>query len=91
MGKENRKENMNLIENFCDRNDWKILHKDNHSHVILIEKFKLAYHNGRELYILYKDDKIYIRCLTYAMHDMKSPFHWNSQKKIENIFIERMI
>ena len=90
-GKYNRTQNMNLIEDFCIRNDWKILHKDNHSHVILVEKLKLAYHNGRELYILYKDDKIYIRCLTYSMHDLNNPFHWKSQRKIENMFIEKLV
>ena len=90
-GKGNRKENMNLIESICNRNDWKILHTDNHSHVILIENLTLAYHNGRELFILCKDDKVYIKCLTYSIHDLKSPFHWNSQRKIENMFIEKIV
>ena len=90
-GKENRKENMKLIENVCNRNEWKILHTDNHSHVILIENFKIAYHSGKELYLLYKNDRIYIRCLTYSMHNLKNPFHWNSQRKIENTFIEKLV
>lgn len=90
-GKENRKVNMKLIENFCNKNELKILHKDNNSHVILIENFKIAYHNGKELYLLYKDNTIYIRCLTYSMHNYINPFHWNSQRKIENMFIEKLL
>ncbi|MDR9400566.1 MAG: hypothetical protein RI558_04015 [Psychroflexus sp.] len=90
-GKENRKENMNSIEKISNKRNYKILYKDNYSHVILIEDIDFAYHNVRELFILYKDDKIYIRCLTYAMYGLKNPFHWISQKRIENMFIENLI
>ena len=90
-GRENRIENMKYIENICNTNDWRILHTDNQSQVILIENSKIVYHSGRELYILYKENVIYLRCLTYSMHGLVNPFHWKSQRKIENIILEKLI
>lgn len=90
ISKESRKENMELIELICYWNNWKVLKQDNLSHVIKIENSKFAYHSGKELYIIYKDNIIYLRCLTYAMHGLTNPFHWKNQRKIENIIIQKI-
>ena len=87
-GSEDRRENIESVERICNKNNWEILHTDNHSQVIKIENHKIAYHSGRELYLVYQDNKIYLRCLTYSMHDLINPFHWDKQSEIENMIIE---
>ncbi len=85
-----RKTNMELVQNVIEEKKWKLLKSDNHSHVIRIEKMKIGYHLGRELFILYEDEKIFVRCLTYARFDAIHPFHWISQQKIENSVVHNL-
>jgi len=85
-----RKENMDLVELICDWNDWKILKKEDNSHVIKIENSKFGSHLGRELFVIYKENTVLLRCLTYIRFDQINPFHWISQKRIENLIIEKI-
>jgi hypothetical protein len=87
---QNQTENINLIKAICNSNNWKIVRRDNQSLVIIIENPVIAYHSGRELYILYFNNIIYLRCLTYTTYDRINPFHWNSQRKIENMIINKI-
>lgn len=86
----NRKENMDLIALICYWNDWEILKKDNYSHVIKVENSKFGSHLGRELFVVYHEKTVLLRSLTYIRNDQINPFHWVSQKRIENLIIEKI-
>ncbi|KAB1070438.1 hypothetical protein F6U93_01850 [Tamlana haliotis] len=88
--KENRIVNRQMVEEMCENNNWKILHNDNQSHVIMVENYKILNHHGIELYIVYHNNFIYLRALTYAMYDYINPFNWITQKKIENKIIKKL-
>ena len=82
--------NMKLVEDICLTNKWKILASDNHSHVIKIENTQIGYHTGRELFIMYQDTDIFLRCLTYGTYDIVHPFHWISQREIEDSLVQNL-
>ncbi len=80
--------NIELVENICHKNGWKIVKSDEQSHVIIIEKAKIAYHLGRELFVVYENKEIYVRCLAYVRANAIHPFLWRSQRNIENSLID---
>jgi hypothetical protein len=79
-----RRENIDLVNSLCHMRKWRILSTTNESHIIKIESYKLFQSFiGRELFILYEDNYVYIRCLTYGIYDTINPFHWKKQRQIE--------
>jgi len=82
--KNNRRENIDLVNRLCHMRKWKILSTTNESHVIEIDSNRLFQSFiDRELFILYEDNYLYIRCLTYGFRDTINPFHWKKQRQIE--------
>lgn len=80
-----RRENISWMNEICRRRHWKILKNDNHCQVIMVENFKMgSTQTGKELFLLYHDNIVYLRLLTYSNFDRINPFHWKSQRRLED-------
>jgi len=44
-----------------------------------------AFSSGRQLYILFENEWIYINSTTFGLHDLKSPFHFIADRKVVNL------
>lgn len=84
-----RRNNLNWMKEICRLRNWAILKSDNHCQVIKLEDYKFgSTHTGKELFLLYHENTVYLRILTYSNFDRVSPFHWKSQRKLEDDIID---
>lgn len=69
--------------------DWTIA-QHNQQFSILIPKWKLSSTNwGREVVVIYDKQDILVNCLTFGLHDLKSPFHRGSNIRMAKQLTEK--
>ncbi|MFY0603204.1 MAG: hypothetical protein JXQ93_04595 [Flavobacteriaceae bacterium] len=85
-----RSKNRTHINAIAEEMNWEILRHDQQI-TILSKKWTWTSTNwGRSIFILYDKKDILICCITYGKHQMISPFHWFSNKKIEKKLVKKL-
>lgn len=80
--------NREAIKLTAESLNWKVA-QHNQQFSILIPPWKLLSTNwGREIVVIYDKNDILINCLTFGLHDLKSPFHRGSNLKMSKQLTE---
>ena len=86
---EQKELNREAIKLTAESLNWRII-QHNKQFSILIPPWKFLSTNwGREIVVIYDKQDILINCLTYGLHDLKSPFHRNSNLKMSKQLTEK--
>lgn len=84
---ESQEANRVLINKIAVDKEWKILNKSEKLDVFT-PKWKAWSSNwGRRIVIIYDKKNILINCIAIGLHDLKSPFHWFSNRALEKKII----
>lgn len=83
-----KEQNRELIKEVIEQLGWTIQFH-NQDFTIASPPWSLFSANwGRQVVILYDKGDILINSTTYGLHDLKSPFHWFGNRKLERQLIE---
>jgi len=83
-----KEQNRELIKEVIEQLGWTIQHH-NQQLTIASPPWSIFSANwGRQVVILYDKSDILINSTTYGLHDLKSPFHWFGNKKLERQLID---
>ena len=79
--------NLQIIEQLAEKLDW-TLHTHNQRITILTLPWNwLSTDWGRKITVIYDRQDILINITSYGTHNLKSPFHWFENKKLEKKLI----
>ncbi|MGV8830303.1 MAG: hypothetical protein ACWA6U_18500 [Breznakibacter sp.] len=70
--------NRETVRRIIDDKNWGV---QNENKKFLNALIPSAFSSGRQLYILFENEWIYINSTTFGLHDLKSPFHFIADKK----------
>ena len=83
-----KEQNREFVKEVIDKLGWSIQHH-NQQLTIASPPWSIFSANwGRQVVILYDRGDILINSTTYGLHDLKSPFHWFGNRKIERQLID---
>ena len=83
-----KEQNREFVKEVIDQLGWSIQHH-NQQLTIASPPWSIFSANwGRQVVILYDRGDILINSTTYGLHDLKSPFHWFGNRKIERQLID---
>jgi len=71
--------NRETVRRIIDNKNWGVQNDNKKFIKALIPS---AFSSGRQLYILFENEWIYINSTTFGLHDLKSPFHFIADKKV---------
>ncbi len=70
--------------------NWNIK-RNNSQHIVLWKDYDwFSWDFGKQIIIIFSDNKILINCLSFGRGNLKSPFHWFVNRRIENRIITKL-
>jgi hypothetical protein len=83
-----KEENREIVKEIIERFGWKV-RQDNRDMIIAGPKWRWGHWNGgRDVSIIYDRTDILINSTTYGNHDIRSPFHWFGNRKLEKMLTD---
>ena len=79
----NRNDLLKVIENSLDQK-WEIITNDSHSIIFAANYEWISWNYGKQLTIIFSNEKILINCISFGRGNCNSPFHWFANRKVEN-------
>ncbi len=84
-----KEQNREFVKEVIEQLGWSVQHH-NQQLTIASPPWSIFSTNwGRQVVIIYDSGDILVNSTTYGLHDIKSPFHWFGNRKIERQLIER--
>jgi hypothetical protein len=81
-------ENRQIIELIADKFNW-IVQTNNERIIVLTIPWNLLSSDwGRKITVIYDKKDILVNITSYGMNNLKSPFHWFTNRKLEKKLIE---
>jgi hypothetical protein len=81
-------QNRQFIKDSISNLNWEIGQDEMNLTVAVLPWNWLSSHWGRHIIIIYDQEKILVNCTTLLLFDIRSPFHWLSNKRLERILTE---
>jgi len=78
-------QNRQFIKNSIYNLNWKIKQDEVSLTIALVPWNWLSTHWGQQIVIIYDQEKILINCTTLLLYDIRSPFHWFTNRRLERI------
>lgn len=70
--------------------NWNIK-RNNSQYIVLWKDYDwFSWDFGKQIIIIFSDNKIFINCLSFGRGNLKSPFHWFVNRRIENRIITKL-
>lgn len=84
-----KEQNREFVKEVIEQLGWSI-QQHNQQLTIAIPPWRIFSTNwGRQVVIIYDKGDILVNSTTYGLHDLKSPFHWFGNRKLESQLIVR--
>lgn len=81
-------QNRQAIKNMTDKLGWTLQVHNQQVSVLSPPWSWLSTNWGRQVVVIYDRQDILINSTSYGHHDMKSPFHWFGNRKLERIIMD---
>ena len=83
-----KEENRQAIERLADKLNWTLQTNNQQIAVLTLPWNWLSTDWGRKITVIYDRQDILINITSYGMHNLKSPFHWFENRKLEKKLID---
>ncbi|WP_298511547.1 hypothetical protein [uncultured Kordia sp.] len=84
--------NKKISEEISDELNWE-LHKKS-TKIIIAKESKTWNHYGRQFVIIFDQNNVFIKCITFSKYSMQSPFHWygnwKNEKRFKKLFLNKL-
>ena len=87
----NRSKNRKLIKKISTEIDWELKRHNQEISILHKDWSFTSLDWGKDLFIIYEKEVLFICCVTYTKNGMISPFHWFQNRRIENELLEKLI
>jgi len=81
-------QNREAIKELAKNLGWTILQHNQRFIVISLPWSWFSTNWGQQVVVFYDRKDILFNCTTYGLHDLKSPFHWFGNRKLERTIIQ---